>query len=701
LRHQDRFSARHWVRVGLAFVPLVVIQGYWATYSACVVNGTSFDSIWPPIHVVFTLALLSGLWIPVHRGVRAGKRWAYLISVAVLWITLAGAVSALASAWPAHPSGDSFVGNGATLLTLLLWAPFLAALKRIRPFDERELLALYALMATGVLVMGFGAAHFLIPYIVAPRYFASTSNHWAAQIFPLLPARLFPTNAATAKDFYIGHRTGVPWRIWLGPLTLWTVYVSLVGYVMLGLNGLVRKLWIQQERLTFPQAYLPLEVARQEEGSYLNRFFRNPLMWAGFTVAALMETVAGIHTYFPSTPSFQFRHINLMQGIVAQPWRSIGSLELNIYPCLIGITYLLTLEVSWSSWFFFLVRKLLPVLGYQFGWQDTLTQNGIPFPFPDQESTGAFLAIGILSLWGVWKMCRTARKDRRPLGVAPREIGALVLGITLLFFWMRMMHSSPLVILGFIAAFFLASLAYTRVRAEAGLGGLTGPQPPQDAMIDGFGSRSFSQHDLAGLTAVRWSSWDLRFLPSEMPAQLENYKIGDASGVPESGLFWGMLLAIPVALALSYVVELPIMYYYGANQMNYFRDIQIPNESMNLLSRYISTPKSADTTAISAGMFGFMFTLLLGFLRSRFFSFPFHPVGFAIGFSRRTIEWMWFSIFVGWFFKFLTLRSSGLTGYRRLLPFFLGLILGDFTMAGIFGLLGCFYPQTAGYSVYP
>jgi hypothetical protein len=205
---------------------------------------------------------------------------------------------------------------------------------------------------------------------------------------------------------------------------------------------------------------------------------------------------------------------------------------------------------------------------------------------------------------------------------------------------------------------------------------------------------------MVGLDSMRWSSWDLRFLPSEMPAQLESYKIGELASISDRALFWGMLLAIPAALVISYVIELPIIYHYGASQLDYFRSNQIPQGAMDHASHALDNPRGPDTLGIGAGVSGFAFTCALALLRTRFFPFPIHPLGYAIGFSRRTIEWMWFSIFLGWAAKKMVLRG-GLSAYRKALPFFLGMILGDFTMGGIFGLLGCLFPATSGYSVYP
>ncbi len=60
---------------------------------------------------------------------------------------------------------------------------------------------------------------------------------------------------------------------------------------------------------------------------------------------------------------------------------------------------------------------------------------------------------------------------------------------------------------------------------------------------------------------------------------------------------------------------------------------------------------------------------------------------------------LWFSIFWGWLFKALILRYGGMRGYTALLPFFLGLIVGDVLNAVVWIVLGNL-TQT-GYNILP
>ncbi|MCS7188163.1 MAG: DUF6784 domain-containing protein, partial [Armatimonadota bacterium] len=63
------------------------------------------------------------------------------------------------------------------------------------------------------------------------------------------------------------------------------------------------------------------------------------------------------------------------------------------------------------------------------------------------------------------------------------------------------------------------------------------------------------------------------------------------------------------------------------------------------------------------------------------------------------MENLWLMILLGWAIKGLVVRYGGMRAYQSLKPLFLGLVLGDLAMGGIFGLVGAFTRK--GYSVLP
>ncbi|MGQ9462189.1 MAG: DUF6784 domain-containing protein [Candidatus Fervidibacter sp.] len=85
-------------------------------------------------------------------------------------------------------------------------------------------------------------------------------------------------------------------------------------------------------------------------------------------------------------------------------------------------------------------------------------------------------------------------------------------------------------------------------------------------------------------------------------------------------------------------------------------------------------------------------------LRRQLVWFPLHPMGLIVcrGWA---MENLWLMILIGWMAKALVVRYGGLEAYRGLRPLFLGLVLGDLAMGGVFGFIGAFTRQ--GYSILP
>ena len=90
----------------------------------------------------------------------------------------------------------------------------------------------------------------------------------------------------------------------------------------------------------------------------------------------------------------------------------------------------------------------------------------------------------------------------------------------------------------------------------------------------------------------------------------------------------------------------------------------------------------------------FAIAAALSLARLRWLWMPFHPTGYAIGLIMG--HHCWAPLLFVWFLKGLIVRMGGPVLYRRLIPGFLGLALGEFFAAGlVWGLVGAFYPEAA------
>lgn len=61
---------------------------------------------------------------------------------------------------------------------------------------------------------------------------------------------------------------------------------------------------------------------------------------------------------------------------------------------------------------------------------------------------------------------------------------------------------------------------------------------------------------------------------------------------------------------------------------------------------------------------------------------------FVIVAGNLVVERFWVCVMIGWFLKVAVLRYSGVKAYRPAIPFFIGLILGDFIVGALWNVYG-------------
>ena len=112
-------------------------------------------------------------------------------------------------------------------------------------------------------------------------------------------------------------------------------------------------------------------------------------------------------------------------------------------------------------------------------------------------------------------------------------------------------------------------------------------------------------------------------------------------------------------------------------------------EPFNRLTTFLNYPTNTNWTEMFFIFTGMVVMSFLIFMRYTFFWWRVHPLGYAM-----TTSWapytIWFSIFLGWLAKFIILRAGGLKLYRKMRPFFLGIVLGESLIGGIWIVVGLF-----------
>ena len=639
------------LRVLVLFTVLTTIIVVWVEYSVLVVDSTSFNSLAPSITCVFAL-----------------------------------------------------------FVVCLLLNPLLKLLHRRAGYSPREIILLYSMLMVSSPIMSIGLVHFLLPTLTSARYFASPENKWADLFLEYIPDWLGPVDQDVVLDFWESSSGQVPWELWARPIGLWLIYAGAMFLMMFCLNVIVRRQWIERERLTFPLVYLPLEMAREEHGRALSSFYRNKLMWAGFVLAVVAQSFPGLHTYYPAWPDLKVKSYPLHQFMREPPWNAVGQFSLSFYPCMIGFAYILTTEVSFSGWFFYLFTKAERVAGRAFGWTGVQASGVANFPFEEYQSAGAWI---MLILFGMW-LARTHLVDvvriaygslradpepGAPLSYRAAVLGALA-GLTTMLLWMNAAGLNILPAAALLIIFVLFTLALTRIRAEAGLGCLSGPLTTQDLMQVFVGSSALGPRNLTIMSYFWWHTVEFRGAGTVMPCQLEAMKMANVSGLRGRDLTLGLSLGALLTAILAFGVTLKVSYLHGGITLNNWRFLDVPFTPFRLLGARLQNPLERDTFGMIFTGVGALFMAFLTFMRIKYVWWPFHPVGYAYAFTKRSAHWLWTPLLVSWIIKTTAIRYGGFRLYRTLLPFFLGLILGDFCVGGAFGLAGALIPKE-GYCVFP
>ena len=124
---------------------------------------------------------------------------------------------------------------------------------------------LVAMLATAIPTIGF--SEYLLPIVAGIYYYASPENRWEEIIHPYVPKWMAPQDPDAIRYFYEGLPKGlsVPWNVWIEPILYWCLFIIASYWVAICLMVIVRRQWIEHEKLLYPLVQVPLEMMRDEE----------------------------------------------------------------------------------------------------------------------------------------------------------------------------------------------------------------------------------------------------------------------------------------------------------------------------------------------------------------------------------------------------------------------------------------------------
>lgn len=594
------------------------------------------------------------------------------------------------------------------LLLIVVLSPLGRFVHKSIAFSRNELLTVYITCLFSTLVPGHGAENFFIPNILGPFYFASPENKWLSFLEPNLRPWFTPSLTAAGKydprvvsDWYLGSHGVVPWGAWLIPLVAWGTLI-LASYVMLGcLSVILRAQWAEREALAFPLLRLPLELTedidRNDRTGVFGQFFHNHLMWFGFAIAVFIEVLNGLNKYFPDVPKFPL-DVNTGALFTERPWNQIGWTPMQVYPIAVGITYLLTSEVSFSLWFFYWLFRFQIIGADMIGVMPSGLPNAIGHTvggakaFQNYQQVGAYLMYALLVLWTgrlhyAFVLRRALGRSRsndteksEPLSY-PVAFWGLVISFAFVVCWCCLAGMSPVVAAVMWLTYIAIAIALTRVVVEGGLLFVQQGWTPLGSLAQLLGSGPktwMAANSIVPGTFIENSLMtDLRgFL---MPSFVQGFKLAHDRKISMRPLLALIGAVVLITLVMSFWMNVRLGYQQGGMQLESWFAVGGAQKPAKNAAELIQGARDVSWTnwfwlAVGGGT-----TFLMMLARSRFLWFPLHPIGYLMCLTY-PLNRLWFSIFLGWLGKSLITRFGGGDSYRNVRPLFLGLIFGDLVM---------------------
>ena len=589
--------------------------------------------------------------------------------------------------WGGFTGSESLFTNTVGFLFLLVllnqW------LKRARPswaFSPGEMLTVYVMLniGTGLTSSVWDLGGSIAPRITYPFWFASHQNGWRDLIWPNMPTWLTVRDTDVLEGLYLGRTSPYSWRIisaWLTPALSWALLVGSLMWMMLCLNSVVRRRWADEEKLPFPMTVLPLELTDARSSLLGNRLF-----WIGVSIAAFIQLWSVLTRLVPTIPAIPmgFDYTTYVEN--NRPWSFIRYTEISWSPWLLGLAYLIPLDLVFSLLVFDILWTAEYVIVGQFGWS---TSKWSGLPYGEQQTAGGFLALAIAVIWLDRRYL--AQVLRNALGLPSRLsehateafsyrvalLGAAV-GIAVLSWLLARTGMPGWVVAAFLAIYFIMCLVISRLRAQLG--------PPTHQLYGAMpnwilptiaGTRTLGPKTMGTFFALRSYLQEQRNNP--VPAQLEALKMAERGRMERRRIAIAIAVAAPLAMLSFFWATLHVGYHTGMGTGNaQVWQLAIGGWDMEELDSTLRNPTKPDLSAIAAVGVGAAVTFALYLLKLQFTWWPLHPVAFPIAIAS-TIQGMTPVIFAAWVLKSLLHRYGGLRAHRTALPFFLGLLTGDAT----------------------
>ena len=569
---------------------------------------------------------------------------------------------------------------------------------------REELVLIFAMMFVSASLPTFGLVEHLLPMITGVFYYATPENGWVDLIQPMVPGWIAPSEEGVIRGFYEGlpQGEGIPWGGWMVSLSAWLLFLLSLHLVSICLMVLLRKQWIQGERLLYPMMQAPIELVASEPDSgslaAVPPLLRRSLFWIGFALPVFIGSINGLSHYSP-----YFRGLGLSTGFSV-----LGvSVPMQVSFSLLGFSYFISQPLGLGIWVFYLLtileRGAFNTLGIasteKLGWF-----SNPEAPYLTHQALGAMLMFALFTLWKARTHLRqVVRKaftgdpgidDSEEIISYRGALFGLIGGLAVMTVWLNAAGIPLWVVPLFLAVAFLIFIALSRIVVEAGVALVRAPLIAPDFIMASMGVSRLGGSGLTGLAYCY--PWTADIVTFPMASCANNLKLIEetVAGPHRRPFFWAMMLGILVTLVSSFWIVIHLSYSYGGINLHDWWWRYSSEFPLTYLAQMLNSPATTDFWGWMFTLFGAGMMWLLMICQLRFVSWPLHPLGLAMGGTVFTSGVMWFNVFLAWLIKGWVLRYGGSAAYRSLRSFFIGMILGAFVVSGTWLVIDHFTGMT-------
>ena len=558
----------------------------------------------------------------------------------------------------------------------------------------QELVLIYLMMLVSASLPTFGLVEHLLPMMTAVFYYATPENNWAELIQPHVPGWIAPRSQAAIRDFYEGmpRDSSIPWGDWIESLSYWTIFLLALHLVSVCLMVMVRKQWVEEERLLYPMMHAPMEMVGRDAGRAGRRaefanVFRKPQMWVGFALPVLVGSLNALHNYYPFLPSASL-------SFALSAFRDTIHIPVAFSFSLTGFSYFIGRDLAAGIWVFYLLalieQGIFNTLGIQssekLGWF-----SNPKAPYLTHQALGAMLMFALFTLWKArFHLQRVWGKafqrwddvsDSSEIMSYKTAVRGMLLGLLVMGIWLHASGMPAVAVALLLVVALLIFFALSRIVVEAGVALVRAPLIAPDFVMASLGT---SRLGAAGLTSLAYAyPWTGDIVTFPMASVANGLKMADVliKG-SKRALFWAFMLASFVTLLGAFWVMLYLSYNYGGINLNSWWWQTSCRFGLDYISQMIRSPSTTDAggwffTGLGASI---MWVLML--VQQRVLWWPVHPLGLAMSGTVFTSGVMWFNVFLAWLIKGVVLKYGGGRLYRQTRFFFIGMILGAFVVSG-------------------